>query len=103
MAIWLFLLPKQVAFPVAGYRPVCHAGRTLADRDGVGDSAVLVGLLGVMARTAHHPGAPQMLHQFLLQGAAGLDEEAAIDGLGRHLKARIVGIGVLEPTGNLLR
>ena len=94
---------RLVAFPVTGYRPVFNAGRTLADRDGVGDSAVMVRLHGVMARTAHHSGAPQMRHQFLLQGAAGLDEEAAIDGLVRHVTAHIVWIGALEPTGNLLR
>src|SRR4030095_7301172 len=75
----------------------------LADRDGVGDSAVLVRLLSVMARTAHYSGAPQMLHQFLLQSAAGLDEEAAIDRLAGPLTAPIVWIGALEPTGNLLR
>src|SRR4029434_9036365 len=94
---------QQVAFPVPGYGSVGNTGRVLADRDGVGDSAVLVRLLGVMARTAHHAAAPQMLHQFLLQSAAGLDEQAAIDGLGGHLTARIVWIGALEPTGNLLR
>ena len=86
---------QQITFPVTGYRPVFNAGRTLADRDGVGDSAVLVRLLSVMARTAHHSGAPQMLHQLLLQGAAGLDEEAAIDCLGGHLTARIASLPIL--------
>ena len=65
---------QQVAFPVPGYRPVRRAGRTLADRDGVGDAAVIVRLLGVMARPTHRPSAPQVLHQFLLQSATGLDE-----------------------------
>src|SRR5271170_2165213 len=67
---------QEVTFPVPGYGPVFHAGRTLADRDGAGDSAVIVCLLGVMARTAHHSAAPQMLHQLLLQSATGLDEQA---------------------------
>src|ERR1700687_3720130 len=73
---------QQVAFPVPGYGPVFHAGRTLTDRDGVGDATVLVRLHGVMARTAHDSAAAQVLYQLLLQGAAGLNEEAAIDSLG---------------------
>src|SRR5271157_4048341 len=94
---------QEVAFPMPGYRPVFHAGRTLADRDGVGDSAVTLPLLGVMARPAHHAAAAQVLHQLLLKGAAGLNEQAAIDSLGGHLTTRIVWIGALEPAGNLLR
>lgn len=63
---------QQVAFPVPGYGQVFRAGWTLADRDGVGDSAVIVRLLGVMARTAYRPSAPQMLQQFLLQSTTGI-------------------------------
>lgn len=40
-----------------------------------------IGLLGVVARTSHSPRVPEMLQQLLLQGATGLNEEAAVDGL----------------------
>ena len=32
---------QQIPFPVSRYRPVCHRGRTLADRHGIGDPAVI--------------------------------------------------------------
>jgi hypothetical protein len=72
---------QQVALPMTGHCPIFHRGRALADRYGVKDSSVVIGLLRVMARTAHDPRASQMLQQFLLQGPTGLDKEAAIDGL----------------------
>src|SRR5674476_693119 len=72
---------QQVPFPVTGYRPVCHRGRTLADRYRIGNSAVVVCLLRMMARAALNSCAPQMLHQLLLQRPKSLNEKAAIDGL----------------------
>ena len=41
--------------------------------------------------------------QLLLEDAARLDEQAAIDRLVRHLMSLVVGIGVLQPPRNLLR
>lgn len=59
-------------------------------------------LLGVAAPSAHHPRSPQVLQQLFLQGPSGLDEEASVDGLLRHLVILIVRIRVLEPAGDLL-
>ena len=72
---------QQITFPVTGYRAVFNCGRAFADRHRVADSAVIVRLQRVMARTAHGSRAPQVLKQLLLQCTTGLDEEAAIDGL----------------------
>ena len=66
---------------VARYRSIFDGGWPLTDRHGIDDPAVDVCLLRVLARAAHAPGAPEMLEQFLLQGPAGLNEEAAVDGL----------------------
>ena len=73
--------PIVSAGVVPGYGPIFNRGRTLADRHRVNDSAVIFCLLRVMAGTPHDSGAPQMLQQLFLQGATGLNEQAAIDGL----------------------
>jgi hypothetical protein len=39
----------QITFPVPWYRPIFDGGRTLADRNGISDLPVHVGLLGVVA------------------------------------------------------
>jgi hypothetical protein len=44
-----------------------------------------------------------MRHQLLLQSAACLDEQAAIDRLVGHLKGFVIRVGTLQPAGNLLR
>ncbi|CAB3810966.1 hypothetical protein LMG27177_07649 [Paraburkholderia fynbosensis] len=94
---------QQITFPVAGYRTVFNASGAFADRYCVPNPAVIVRLLCVMARTAHGPGAPQVLQQLLLQGTTGLYEESAIDGLVRHVVVLVVWIHPPEPSGNLLR
>lgn len=70
---------QQVSLPVTWYRTIFNRGRSFADGYRVNDPAVVVGFLGVMARTAHRARAPQMLQQLFLQGTTGLYEEAAID------------------------
>ncbi len=64
---------------------------------------VVLGLLGVVTRTPHDPRATQVSQQLLLQRAAGLDVERAVDGFVGHLTARLAGIRVPEPAGHLLR
>src|SRR5215472_3730214 len=93
---------EQIAFPVTRYRSVLRRGWPLADRDRVADPAVIIGLLRVGARSAQHPGSPQMLQELLFQGPTSLDIEAPIDGLVGHLITLIVWIGVLEPASDLL-
>jgi hypothetical protein len=94
---------QKIAFPVAGNRSIFDRRRPLADRDRAGDPAVIVGLLRVMPRAAHRTRAPQVRQQLLLQSAAGLDIQRAIDSLVRHLTARIVWMAALEPSCYLLR
>ncbi len=38
----------KITFPVTGYSTVFNLGRTLSDRDGIADPAVVLGLLRVM-------------------------------------------------------
>ena len=56
-------------------------GRALPDRYGIGNPAVIVGLLCEVAGTTYRARAPQVLQKLFLQGASGLDKECAIDGL----------------------
>src|ERR1700748_458518 len=44
-----------------------------------------------------------MLQQLLLQGAAGLNEGAAVDGLVGHVVALVAWMSMLEPTSDLFR
>jgi hypothetical protein len=44
-----------------------------------------------------------MLRELTCEGTPGLDVEGAVDRLVRHLQLRIAGVGVLEPSGDLLR
>src|SRR6478736_4897467 len=44
-----------------------------------------------------------MIHQLLLQHAAGLNEETSIDRLVRQTQALVMGEVDLQPTGDLLR
>ncbi len=94
---------QQVTLPVTGHRTVLNRGRPLADRYRAGNAAVGIRLLRMTTPAAHHPGTPQMLQQLFLQGPAGLDEEASVDRLVRHLVVLVVRIRVLEPAGDLLR
>jgi len=43
-----------------------------------------------------------MLHQLFLQSPSGLNVSAAINRLVRHLIRLVIGIGALQPAGNLL-
>jgi hypothetical protein len=71
----------QIAFPVTWHSAVLDRCRAFADRHGIDDLAVDVGLLRVMPRSTHAARAPQVLEQLLLQRATRLDEETAVDGL----------------------
>jgi hypothetical protein len=64
---------------VTWYRPVVDRRRPFSDRHGFGNLAVDGRLLSVMPPPTHAARAPQVLQQFLLQGASGLDEQAAVD------------------------
>src|SRR5215471_16262301 len=72
---------EQIAFPVARYRSVFDGCWPLTDGDSVNDSTMNAGFLRVVSRTAYSSRPSQMRHQLLLQSAAGLYEQTAIDGL----------------------
>ena len=72
---------QQIAFPVTRHSAILYRCRAFADRHGAQDLAMVVSLLRVMPRPTHGASAPQVLEEFLLQGAAGLDEETSIDRL----------------------
>ena len=55
-----------------------------------------------MARSAHAPLRPQVVHQLFFQYSPCLNEQAAVHGLVGHAHALIVGIAGLQPSGNLL-
>ena len=52
----------KVTFPVTRHSAIFNRGWPLTDRYRVGDPAVIVRLLCVMARAAHRACAPEMLH-----------------------------------------
>src|SRR5260370_1144433 len=54
-----------------------------------------------MARAAHAPLRPQVVHQLFFQYSPRLDEQAAVNGFVRHVHAPVVGILRLQPSGNL--
>ena len=55
-----------------------------------------------MARAADRPARPQVRLQILLQDPTGLNEQAAIDRLVRHLIRLVIRVSALQPAGNLL-
>src|ERR1700693_6235320 len=54
-------------------------------------------------RAADPPLRPQVLHQLLFQHSAGLNEQTAVNGFVGPAQASVLGILVLQPSGNLLR
>ena len=84
----------QVAFPVTGHSSVFNRGRSLPDRDRVGDPAVILCLLCVVTRTTHRSCSSQMLKKLFFERPSGLDEEALVDSLVRHVEVLIVWIRV---------
>src|SRR5215472_8274599 len=60
-------------------------------------------MLAGMARAAHAPLRPQVVHQLFFQYSSCLNEQAAVNGLVGHAHALVAGIVGLQPPGNLLR
>lgn len=58
---------------------------------------MVVCLLCVMAGPVHVSCTPQMLNQFFLQGAPGLDIEALVDRFMRHVIALVTRVCLLQP------
>ena len=94
-------LSDLVALPVPRHSPVDGLGRTFGDVEDPGPATTTIGQPGP-GRTSDHPPGPQLRGELLAQCTAGLDEQGAVDRLVRHLHLRVVGIGRLQPAGDLL-
>ena len=96
------LAEEQVAFPVAGHRPVVGLGGPFADVERAAELA-----LAVHHRVAQRPAggvsAAQIAGQLLAQRASGLHEQRQVDRLVRHAHLRVVGELHQQPPRDLLR
>jgi hypothetical protein len=54
-------------------------------------------------RAADPPLGPQVLNQLFFQHSTRLNEQATVNRFVRHVHTLIIGIPVLEPSGDLLR
>ena len=81
---------------------ILNLGGPLANGDHIEDTSLSA--LRIMALGATHlPRSTQVCRQFLLQHAAGLDEEAAIDCFVRYLHVLVGRKLLLQPAGDLFR
>ena len=69
---------------------VLNIGRPLPDRDGINDLSAPSPIGIGPDRAPQSPARPQVIHQFLFQHPAGLNEETSIDRLVRHSQALVV-------------
>src|SRR5690349_17321657 len=75
---------KKVSFPMPRHGAILDLGRPLADGGHI-ENMPLSTLRIVALRATHPPRSTQLRCQLLLQYAAGLDEETAIDRFVRYL------------------
>src|SRR6202163_1994531 len=88
---------------MTGNGAVLDLCRPFPDGNGIDDlTAVMSAIMGV-PRAADPPLGTQVLHQLLFQHSAGLNEQAAVNGFVGHAQASVLGILILQPSGNLLR
>ncbi len=80
----------QIAFPVAGNRPVLHLGRTLGDHHHLVDESAGA-LFRAAARLAAGAPAAQRDRDLAAQAASGLDVDGLVDRLRTHPHALVVG------------
>src|ERR1700688_443135 len=93
---------KKVSFPMPRHGAILNLGGPLANGDHIEDTSLST--LRIVALGATHPPcSTQMCRQLLLQDAAGLDEEAAIDRFVRYLHIWVARELLLQPAGDLLR
>ena len=80
----------QIAFPVAGYRPVLDLGGTVADHDHRVDEPMGALIRGAVRFAAGAPG-PKCLGYFAFQAAAGLEVQRLVDRFVAHPHTLVVG------------
>src|ERR1700687_1634154 len=72
---------QQIAFPMARHRPIINRCRSLTDRDGILDLSPSIAMETRLFRSTDRALRSKMAKQLFLEHAAGLDKQAAIDGL----------------------
>ena len=83
---------QQIPFPMTRNRSVFCLGGSFPDRDGIDDLTSRLSMFTGMARTAHAPLRPQMVHQLFFQYSPRLNEQAAVGGLEGRSQALVIGI-----------
>src|SRR5262249_19579737 len=93
---------KKISFPMARHGTILYLGGSLADGDHI--EYVSLSILGLAAFCVAHlpPGTP-LRRQLLLQHAAGLNKETAIDRVVRYPHVLVGRELLLEPARDLLR
>ena len=94
---------QQITLPVSRNSTIFDFRRSLADRNGIDDLALRVPVNAGVPRAADVPLRSQMPNQLLFQRSARLQEQAAVNSFVRRVQALIVRVGLLQPSGNLLR
>jgi hypothetical protein len=93
---------KKVSFPVARNGAVLSFSGSLADGDHI--EYVSLSILGPAGfGVAHLPLGAQLFRQLLLQRAAGLNKETAIDRFVRYPHVAVGRELLLQPAGDLRR
>jgi len=96
--------PGSGHLPSGQARAIPGLGRTLTDVDHPDQVPRAGGALTVAAAgPADPPFRAQVFGQLTSRGTAGLHIQGAVDRLVRHLQLRPVGVGALQPAGDLLR
>src|SRR5690606_33368412 len=90
----------QISLPMARDGPIRRLRRSIMNRDCVRNFAASA-LSAGETRMTHLPLSPQMVLQLLLQNAAGLHKQAAIDCLVRHAHRLVIGISDFKPAAHL--
>lgn len=94
---------EQVAFPMAGNRPIGHRRGTLLDADHVWQLPSPVVAPSVSVRPAALMALPQGAQELFAQRTPGQDVEIGVDRFMRDPHRGIVRIRRRQPSGNLLR
>jgi hypothetical protein len=93
----------EIALPMAGDGAVFDFSGPLPDGDGIDDLTTAVSAITGLLRAAYKPLGPKVPNQLFLQHSSRLDEQAAVNGLVGHAHTLVIGILVLQPSGNLFR
>ena len=88
---------------MAGNGAILDLGWAIPDRDGINDLAPRLACRACSLAPPHDPAAAKMGHQFLLENATRLNEQAFVDRLMRHLHLLVLRVFCPQPPGYLLR